>query len=541
MLLEGAWSPRHHTAPPHHNHTLTDTRAALLCALWAVPVDMGVRSCISRASRTVLGSDDLDELFAYSTIRMTVIRDRRLGLLNLFFKGAIVVYVVMQLWWQGSYLEELAVRGSGRFALHQPTSNCTWDERQAPSTSPYCATCDVTDTQSSHCFDVFPNVTDLPYCTQSELFFKKDKKLCRFEEAAASSTVFQSSLLAATQGTELKQKKVCSANPSDPLYNDGVCNRVYETIDNDVFFFAFIDNFTVSVYHSLQYPQQVTNEEMEGALLVKEDPFNKTNSDIICADDPDATDRFPGGHPTNVSPCWIRPDRSEDGSDLFQLNTFLKAAATKLDHDTIGPNITVRTMGTTLIVGVEYENWAPWEVMTKQAPARYKYFITPMYNNSFQNTEAIYDQYPDTRTLLLRNGVRLVAVQSGMLRNFSFANLLITLATSLTLLAITTTIVDLISTSVMTDSNLYKDYKVQYTPDVSDVRAGLACATCASETYRIITTKENPGYCGICEGDFVENTVMYRCVKCDHLRCKACLPRSTSNKPATSGMERHRG
>ena len=494
---------------------------------------MGCKSMVSRASVAVLGTSDLDQIFAYGTIRMTIIRDRRLGGLNLMFKTGIFIYIMLQLWWEGSYLEQLPVRGSGRFALHQPTSNCSFSERQDPEEAPYCIACDVADASTDlDCYDNFPNVTALDYCNQSTLYFKHEKKMCRFEEAAASSAIFQSSILIATQGIELAQQKNCSANPLDPHYDGGICNRVYVTTNSDTFYFAFIDSFSVSIYHSLEYPEQVTNHEMVGAIYVKEDPFNKTNSDILCASIKDATVSFPHGKPTNSSPCWIPPLRSNDGSDVFELNTILKAASTKLDHDTVAANQTVRVVGTTLIVGIEYENWAPWEIMTRMAHPRYKYTITSLYNNSFRNTEAIYDVYPESRTLMLRSGVRLVVVQSGELRNFSFANLLITLATSLTLLAITTTIVDVVSTTIMTDSTLYKDYKNQHTPDISDVREGKACATCASETYQVHSTREVPGYCGICEGDFVPGTVLWKCVKCNHLRCKNCLAKSTNNKPA---------
>ena len=495
---------------------------------------MGINSAWDKYAPKLFGTSDLDIVFSYATARFMIIKDRRLGFLNLICKVGIVIYVVLQLWMEGSYLFDQTIRGSGRFTLSQPTSNCTHAQREDPTVSPYCIPCHTPDPPAgTECYDAFPNVTSLAYCRQSELPYKKVKKMCRFEESAATAMVFQSSLLVSTKGVELQQTKTCSANPQDPLYKDGVCDKVYNTTSRDTFYYADIRNFSVNIYHSLEFPERVTNRDIDGALYVGVDPWKKKNSDAVCARNPDAMSSFPNGYLTDISPCYIPPVKAADGSDQYVLNEILAAGQVSLDHDTIGPNKTVRSVGTTIIFGVEYLNWKKWEVMTRHTRPRYVYHITPLYNNTFESTEAIYDEYPKTRTLLLRSGVRIVAVQSGSLRSFAFSQLLITLATSLTLLAITTTIVDIISTNLMSNSQLYKDYKFQETPDMSDVRSGSCCATCGNETYRIRTTLDAPGYCGICEGEFVTGTVMYRCVRCAHERCSNCLCGSTINKPAS--------
>jgi hypothetical protein len=47
----------------------------------------------------ILGGGDPDDVFAYSTPKIVKIRDRRLGVINLFFKACIFIYVALFALW----------------------------------------------------------------------------------------------------------------------------------------------------------------------------------------------------------------------------------------------------------------------------------------------------------------------------------------------------------------------------------------------------------------------------------------------------------
>eukprot|EP00659_Diplonema_papillatum_P000339 gene339-475_t len=470
----------------------------------------------------VLSKFDPDSVFAYNTVQTVEIRDRRLGLMNLLLVAAICVYVVMQLAMNGTYLAVNQVRGSGRFTLDQPVSNCSFDEREAgwPNCTGLC------NAGEDGCFDVFPHVDTLAYCDQSPLPNNgRKKRTCRYEDSASASAVFQSSLLVATKGIALSQLKVCSASPADPLYQNGTCDVVYNTTVRDDYYYGAISNYTINVFHHIESPVTRTNTQMVGALHVK-------HNSAFCAAAEDAMVSFPNGRHTDKAPCYIPPIRGTYGSDQYTLTTLLAAADLSLDDWLFeGSPHTIRDEGTTLVFLVEYSNWDIWEVMFSTKEPRYTYSLTSFANNSFLSQEAIYNTYPGNRTVLQRFGVRFVVVQSGSLREFSFLNLLITLTTSLTLISVTTIIVDLISTKVMTDAHLYRDYKVRTTPDMEHVRKGIICATCGDRLVPLPVAVR--GFCPLCESDIDPGSVAYHCSTCRHDRCQDCLGKTIINrKPA---------
>ena len=481
------------------------------------------------AARKLFGSDDLDDIFAYKTVRMVIIRDRRLGLLSTLCMFGIVVFVVLQLAMNGTYLTVTPVSGTSRYLLVQPTSTCTFKEREEGKTG--CTECDP---NQDNCYDKFPRVQNLPYCNQSTLPFQRTRVMCRFQESAAVQAVFQSSMLVATMGQEINQTKECSADPdAGGLYHNGTCDRVYKKNEqgSDIFFFADVEKFTIGIFHSLASPVVRSGTQMTGGLHI-------TRSNRLCTYENGAIDNFPYGKPTDSAPCWITPNKTQEGIDEFTLEILLEAAGINLDDDSYaGSNTTLREDGTSIAVNIKYSNWNNWQVVgfTYVEP-RYEYEVVSLKNNSFHHTEAIYDNYPSTRTLLKRWGIRFVSVQSGNLREFSIMEFLITLTTSLTLVTVTTVVVDIIATSVMTDSSLYKDYKMCVTPDISEVRDGRRCATCNNELHDVYSDEAHGGYCGICEGDFVTGTRLFRCIRCGHDRCEDCLLCSTTNKPPATNI-----
>ena len=69
-----------------------------------------------------------------------------------------------------------------------------------------------------------------------------------------------------------------------------------------------------------------------------------------------------------------------------------------------------------------------------------------------------------------KHGIKIDLVQSGDLGAFSFAQLLISLTTSLTLLAMATVITDYIALYFLPDKEKYDEAKYEWTEDFSDMR-----------------------------------------------------------------------
>ena len=105
-----------------------------------------------------MSSFDLDDLFAYSTIKVVRIRDRWLGMLNYALMLAIFVYVIISTIWldNGSFVYEVP-KGSVRFSLKRPvnplTPGCDPDETSGPN--------------DPACLSVFTPLNQLPYCLDS--------------------------------------------------------------------------------------------------------------------------------------------------------------------------------------------------------------------------------------------------------------------------------------------------------------------------------------------------------------------------------------
>eukprot|EP01062_Namystynia_karyoxenos_P064555 TRINITY_DN5753_c0_g1_i1.p1 TRINITY_DN5753_c0_g1~~TRINITY_DN5753_c0_g1_i1.p1 ORF type:complete len:750 (+),score=178.34 TRINITY_DN5753_c0_g1_i1:114-2363(+) len=484
------------------------------------------------------GSTDLDDIFAYRTYREVEIRDRRLGIASWVCNLGIVVYVLLQLLYKGEYLSESPVEGTARLTIAAPSNTCTGAQRRQVPPPAHCKDCDPQE-QDKVCYDMFGNVSRVPYCTQYEGSRPAAHQLpCRYEEAANSGKAFQSSLLVATMALERNQTKNCSARPDDPLYQGGDCDRVYVTVGKDEYFFADIEDFWVLISHAVRTQdggQLHSSVELVGQLRVDENQL----CELAAASGLNPVDSH--GEPVAKAPCFLKPNITDDGRDFVSVRALLAAAGIDLDAPVTTkahkPS-SARMTGTTLLISVAYRNWKEWQLIGPSSAAlpSYEYEVSALPSDSYVYTEPIYEAYPVRRSLVQRYGVRIVVLQTGILYKFDLLSALITATTALTLISITTFLVDTVATTVMPGSQLYRDYKTLVTPDMSDVRDGVRCATC-NEVLTVVPVEEDDGdgHCGVCDKDVPPGNDLYRCSNCPRGpvdRCEACLVASTINQPA---------
>ena len=142
----------------------------------------------------------------------------------------------------------------------------------------------------------------------------------------------------------------------------------------------------------------------------------------------------------------------------------------------------IRYNGAQMAVNIRYQNWAHW-LGTSLSAAKYihrskfyhpcsipyEYELSSVLDTASKRNNAFYTDYPDHRAMLNEHGIQLFILQTGSLAGVSMAALLIAITSSLTLLAVSTTLVDTLAIYVLPEKNYYSRFKYPETPHVSEL------------------------------------------------------------------------
>jgi len=394
---------------------------------------------------TIFGYD-VDYLFSYPTVKIVKIQDARLGVIRYSLTFFIMLYIgVIQLWKDGGYLMTEKVSGVARFSLQQPTID----------------DCNPTD---DDCLNDFTPLEELPYCSQAtDLVYYGPKYDCQYYENVGLQTLYDSSILITTRVTVRQEDLVCTSDL------DTTCPRVFNVSKNtteQTYYAADVEKFTV-LFDTSVFATTLNvygeSSQMEGRLYVE-------SNHALCAKEPSATYYFDSSL-TNEAPCYIMPNKTSANLDYFSLDYMMGAAGSSLDDNSTSAK-TFRYDGTTLVMQVEYTNTASWSGLTGNITYTYKPKL--LHSSSFKLYDNIWEgpfgNYRENRTLLNKHGIKIDLVQTGFLSSFSFSNLLVSLTTSLTLLAVASVITDYIALFLMPDRLQYNEAKYELTEDFSDIR-----------------------------------------------------------------------
>mmetsp|Transcript_24577 Transcript_24577/g.48852 ORF Transcript_24577/g.48852 Transcript_24577/m.48852 type:complete len:454 (-) Transcript_24577:33-1394(-) len=393
---------------------------------------------------TICGAD-VDSLFAYPTVKIVRIRDSRLGLFKLFLIFLITLYVgLIQLWKDSGYLATEKVSGITRFTLQQPTVD------------------DCSPTNSD-CMNDYDSLESLPYCSQSSLPYSGTKYPCQYYENVGLQQMFESSILVSTRITTRAETLVCNASLAYDVEGTTTCPRVYNltTPESELTrYAASVERFTVLFDTSVMATTlniYGDSNEMEGRLYVEK-------NSALCESDATATKYWSGNAFTNSAPCYIAPNKTSENLDYFQLGALMSAANSDLDD---GNN---RYDGATMVLQVTYTNMFSWTGVSNKIQYTYKPYLSSgtsfkMYESVWQGGDEGPGSYREKRTLLNKHGIKIDLVQSGDLGAFSFPQLLVSLTTSLTLLAMATVVTDYVALYLLPDKEIYNDCKYEVTDD----------------------------------------------------------------------------
>lgn len=190
-----------------------------------------------------MGSD-VDELLAYQTPKVVVIKDRMLGMIKYTFMFIIFLYVfVWQLAYKGAHLQLDQLSGVARVQLQHPTKRC----------NPMDIGCEAN----------FSSLEKLPYCNRyTGVNASAVQRECRFFDALDLLIPMDAGYLVPSFIETYDQLAACTPNAT----NGFKCDSKYEFADKDgntqkgtgrakpfgQYFVADVEHFTLLVDHSFR-------------------------------------------------------------------------------------------------------------------------------------------------------------------------------------------------------------------------------------------------------------------------------------------------
>lgn len=413
--------------------------------------------------RTIFGYD-CDDVFVYDAPKTIRIRDSRLGLLQYGMMLLIAAYIIV---WQlirgNSYLMYRSPTVSTRMSLQQPTD--------PKSCSP----------KDPNCHDSFKRVADLPYCCTPACTYKADNSSCscpwrrftnykcQYVDGVGGTQIYPNDIVINTFRHEYTQELNASCGQEG-------CSKLWITSGAQDRFMADVEDFTLLVDHAVQNQElgiARTSREMEGWLLVN--GTHELQQQLCSSTNTSMTAPFYGER-TTKAPCYLKPNSTDkDGLDYFTVRTLMMAMGLTLEGESYeGSGHSLRYEGLTVTLKIHYFDTWPWHGVLRDGNGRtkvlYVYSLVPLKDNPYKVSDLIYSKYPEERIRRDMHGIYLSAMPEGELGIFDAQTLLLTVTTSLTLLAIAATVVRYIAMYFLKQRNYYKEMLIHVSADFSDVR-----------------------------------------------------------------------
>lgn len=406
---------------------------------------------------------DVDDLFVYDAPRVVRIRDARLGLLQYAIMILIAMYIVV---WQ-------LVQGNSYLKYRPPTVTARMTLQQR--------TLDGCNPNDDSCQDAYPSFKSLPYCCTSDCkdtgeggckcpWRKFTNFQCEYVDGAGDSERNAESIAISTFRNEYNQTRNASCSGTTP------CTKLWlNSQEQRGIFIADIDDFTVSVDHAVQNQElgiSRTSRQMSGWLLVN---GSSALQKSLCKKEKTAMTKPVFGELTDDSPCYIRPNQTDGSFDHFTVTTMMMAMGLSLDGPSYsGSGHSIRYEGLTVTLEITYFNTWPWHGVLKGADGQpeisYVYDFMPLPEHPYKVTDIQYLQFPSKRVKISQHGIYLSVKADGTLGVFDVQTLLVTLTTSLTLLAVGATAVRYLAIHILRQRKYYNELLIGVSADFSNVR-----------------------------------------------------------------------
>jgi hypothetical protein len=292
-------------------------------------------------------------------------------------------------------------------------------------------------------------------------------------------------VLLTTRVAEYNQTKECSdraASCKKLWSNDAPMSTGVTSLIADM------ERYTLLLDHTVIAPTinvSASGRQCPGYLKVTKDALGwedlcHHNSAVMPKD---MTRTIAGGIP---AACYILPNTTYDsktgnatGLDVFDINTLLAVSGIDLDGVSPTNGRSIRYNGAVMVMNIRYQNWQKWQGTAFTSIQRYEgatpceipyeYELSSVLDTASKRQEIVYRNYPNERVLLNEHGIRIFVLQTGSLAMFSLAQLLIAVTSSLTLLAVSGTLVDTLAIYVLPEKSFYSGFKYPETPHVSEL------------------------------------------------------------------------
>jgi len=359
--------------------------------------------------------DVINGLLVYDTVSIVRINDKRLAILHYLCMIIIVFYIVVYtVYLNQAYYRIEAPIGTVRINPMAPAErdNDTWTPIQDLN---YCRTENRT---SYHNFSLL----------NCKYF---DSAIDVFPQAVDSTITIASRINYSLQ------------NATNKDFDDPNSSWV---IDNtELYFLADIERFTLQIDHTFYAPNldiQNNAREITGKIVYDKDGKNEVK---LCYPDIETVGR-------------------KTETDIISVCTLLKAAKVDIDAESVQPGKSIRYSGAIFLVFLDYKNNVDL-LFRKQT--RYTVQVKMISNTQYKAVQAVYTKKLESRTVYDRHGLHFVFLQTGQIVKFDFQVLLLSLVSGMGMLAVSTTIVDLVSTKVLGNKDVVSNLKYRTTPNLT--------------------------------------------------------------------------
>jgi hypothetical protein len=240
---------------------------------------------IDDAFGLILGERDLDDVLAYKTPMVAVIRDRKLGCLRMLFMTGIFFYIVVYELLMNKGYAELGIASSFldvRFETPPSHFNCSsllgdmYSSIDAQFNLPQDKL--VPAFESCDFSDSIAPVSSFPFCNESEAYYPNEKKSCavQYDQLETSERVSGSSFFVPTSLRSLYQYGILTKNTGGHFTMLWVPDQLtpnplgYDVHRVSGFFFPFVTDLVMVLSHNLQvinFDLQRSSANMQGFLI----------------------------------------------------------------------------------------------------------------------------------------------------------------------------------------------------------------------------------------------------------------------------------
>lgn len=186
---------------------------------------------------------DIDELFAFQTVKIEIIKDRSLGIMSKIATILIfIAVVIVQILYQGKHFTREEPHGIQRVTLQQPVQACN------PS--------------KLECLMNYTSVSKLAYCEQFTGASELQKRPCEYFDSGEVMIEAQGGMLLTSFTKNYKQKDACEGFaaqgkpcPRKWMFEDargGIQRGTGHATPNFQAFVADLDDFTLLIDHSVR-------------------------------------------------------------------------------------------------------------------------------------------------------------------------------------------------------------------------------------------------------------------------------------------------